>query len=136
MESARMSRRATQRKMLRERKPLSEAGNIVKLGPRRQRLGDQAYDRIKEDIVVCRLRPGAEVTEAGLAQHYELGLAPIRAALSRLSQEGLVNVIPRRGYVITPITIQTVKEVFDLRLLLEPAAARAAAGRVNGDLLR
>jgi DNA-binding GntR family transcriptional regulator len=131
-----MSRRATLRKSHREGQPLNEVGNIVRLTPRRQRLGDQAYDRIKEDIVVCRLRPGAEVTEAGLAEHYELGLAPIRAALSRLSQEGLVNVIPRRGYVVTPITIQTVKEVFDLRRLLEPAAARAAAGRVDADLLR
>lgn len=108
----------------------------IDFAPRPQRLGDQAYDRIKEDLVVCRLRPGAEVTEAGLAAHYDLGLAPIRAALSRLVQEGLVNVVPRRGYIVAPITSQSVKEVFDLRLLLEPAAARAAAGHVDVDLLR
>jgi DNA-binding GntR family transcriptional regulator len=99
--------------------------------PRRQRLGDQAYDKIKHDIIACRLWPGSEATEAGLAEHYSLGLAPIRAALSRLTQEGLVNVVPRRGYVIAPITSQSVQEIFQLRLLLEPAAAAAAAGRVD-----
>jgi DNA-binding GntR family transcriptional regulator len=109
---------------------------IVNLNPRPQRLGDQAYDLIKEDIVVCRLRPGVEVTESMLAEHYRLGLAPIRAALSRLSQEGLVTAVPRRGYIVAPITAQSVKEVFDLRLLLEPAAARAAAGHVDGERLK
>jgi DNA-binding GntR family transcriptional regulator len=108
----------------------------ISFAPRPQRLGDQAYDRIKEDIVLCRFRPGADVTESGLAEHYDLGLAPIRAALSRLAQEGLVIVVPRRGYIVAPITIQNVKELFDLRLLLEPAAAKAAAGRVDVDLLR
>jgi len=108
----------------------------ISLATRPQRLGDQAYDRIKEDIVVCRLRPGAEVTESGLADHYDFGLAPIRAALSRLTQDGLVSVVPRRGYIVAPITLQSVKEVFDLRLLLEPAAARTAAGRVDVELLR
>jgi DNA-binding GntR family transcriptional regulator len=108
----------------------------ISFAPRPQRLGDQAYDRIKEDVVLCRLRPNAEVTEAGLAEHYDLGLAPIRAALSRLAQERLVIVVPRRGYIVAPITIQSVKELFDLRLLLEPATAKAAAGRVDVELLR
>lgn len=108
----------------------------IVFAPRPQRLGDQAYNRIKEDLVICRLRPGAEITEAGLADHYALGLAPIRAALSRLTQEGLVNAVPRRGYIVAPVTTQSVKEIFDLRLLLEAAAARAAAGRVNVNLLR
>jgi DNA-binding GntR family transcriptional regulator len=104
--------------------------------PIRRRLTDEAYDLIKNDVILCRLRPGAEVTEAGLAGHYKLGLAPIRSALSRLSQEGLVNTIPRRGYVIAPVNAKTANEVFDLRVLLEPAAARAAAGRIDEQLLR
>jgi DNA-binding GntR family transcriptional regulator len=108
----------------------------IAFAPRPPRLGDQAYNLLKEDIVVCRLRPGAEVTEGGLAEHYNLGLAPIRTALSRLTQEGLVNVVPRRGYIVASITTQSVKDIFDLRLLLEPAAARAAAGRVDAIALR
>lgn len=103
---------------------------------RRQRLGDKAYERIKRDIILCKLSPGSEVTETSLARHYGFGLSPIRTALSRLCQDGLVNAIPRRGYLITPITTESVHEIFELRLLLEPAAARAAAGRVDETLLR
>lgn len=99
--------------------------------PARRRLTDEAYDLIKNDIILCTLKPGAEVTEAGLAAHYKLGLAPIRSALSRLSQDGLVHTIPRRGYVIAPVNAKNANEVFEMRLLLEPAAARAAAGRVD-----
>ena len=49
----------------------------------------------------------------------------------RLCQEGLVQVIPRRGYLITPITVKDVLEIFESRMALEPAIARLAAGRVN-----
>lgn len=101
-----------------------------------QSLGDQAFDLIKGDIILCKLSPGAEVTEAGLAEHYRLGRAPIRSALSRLSQDGLVNVVPRRGYVITPITVKGVQEIFELRLIVEPAAARIATGHVDLQRLR
>lgn len=110
--------------------------NTIKFGPRPLRLGDQAYTLIKDDIITCRLRPGAEMTESALAEYYNLGLAPIRAALSRLCQEGLLQAIPRRGYVVTPITIQSVTDLFDLRRLIEPAAARSAAGHVDANLLR
>ena len=99
-----------------------------------QSLGEQAYELLKSDIVLCKHAPGAEVTEAGLAEHYRLGRAPIRSALSRLCQDGFVNVVPRRGYVIAPITLKGVQEIFELRLILEPAAARIATGHV--DLVR
>jgi DNA-binding GntR family transcriptional regulator len=104
-------------------------GMIVAAQP--QSLGDQAYDFIKGDIVLCKLAPGAEVTEAGLADRYQLGRAAIRSALSRLSQGGLVNVLPRRGYLIAPITVKGVQEIFELRLILEPAASRMATGHVD-----
>ena len=103
---------------------------------RAQSLGDQAYEQIKRDIVLCKLRPGEEITEAGLAAAYKFGRAPIRAALSRLAQDRLLAAVPRRGHIVTPISIRSVREVFELRLILEPAAARAAVGRVDVELLR
>jgi DNA-binding GntR family transcriptional regulator len=106
------------------------------MAPQPQSLGDQAYDVIKGDIVLCRLAPGAEFTEAALAERYRLGRASIRSALSRLSQDGFVNVVPRRGYVIAPITVKGVQEIFELRLILEPAAARIATGHVDLQRLR
>lgn len=101
-----------------------------------QALGDQVYDLIKNDIILCKLAPGEEVTEVRLAERYEFGRAPVRAALAKLCQEGLVSVVPRRGYVVAPITIKAVQEIFDLRLMLEPQAAGAAVGRVDVEKLR
>jgi DNA-binding GntR family transcriptional regulator len=54
-------------------------------------------------------------------------LTPVREALQRLAQEGFLQAIPRFGYVVTPISVQDVHEIFDLRALLEPEAARLAA---------
>ncbi len=104
---------------------------------RQKSLGEQAFDRLKEDIVWCRLMPGEEVSEARLAALTGFGKAPIREALFRLAQEGYVIAIPRRGHMIAPVTLQMVKDIFELRLLLEPAAVEKACGRVErADLLR
>ena len=94
-------------------------------------LNEVAFDRIKRDILTCTLGPGEQVTEAQLAERYQLGRAPVRAALLGLAQAGLVRAIPRRGYLIAPITTQDVRDVTQLRLLLEPTAAKLASGRLS-----
>lgn len=99
-------------------------------------LTDRAYERIRHDIICCAYAPGAEISEAQLCAHYRLGKAPVRMALSRLAHDGLVRAIPRRGYMVTPVTLKDIQDVFELRLMLEPAAARMAAGRVDAQRLR
>lgn len=99
-------------------------------------LSDRAYERIKHDIICCLFAPGTEVSEAQLCAQYKLGKAPVRMALSRLAHDGLVRAIPRRGYMVTPVTLQDIHDVFELRLMLEPVAARMAAGRVDAQRLR
>ena len=99
------------------------------------RLTDTAYTAIKGDILECRFVPGEEVTERQLGARYGIGKAPLREALVRLVHEGLVQSIPRSGYRVTPVTIQDVQDIFALRLLLEPAAARLAAGRIDERVL-
>lgn len=99
-------------------------------------LARAAYEVIKRDIVRCRLVPGAEMTEGGLAERYGFGKTPVRDALGRLAQEGLVKVLPRRGYLVSPINVKDVQDMFALRLLLEPEAARLAAGRVDEAQIR
>jgi DNA-binding GntR family transcriptional regulator len=100
------------------------------------RLGDLAYQRIKRDILECVLPPGSDVTETRLTERYALGKAPVRAALLRLRQEGLVRPMARRGYVVTPVTVKDVQDLFEFRLLLEPGTARLAAGRISPAGLR
>jgi DNA-binding GntR family transcriptional regulator len=97
-------------------------------------LTDRAYERIKHDIIGCVIAPGTEISEAQLCTQYKLGKAPVHMALSRLAHDGLVRAIPRRGYMVTAVTLKDIQDVFELRLMLEPAAARMAAGHVDGRL--
>ena len=99
-------------------------------------LSDRTYERIRHDIISCVLAPGTEISEAQLCSQYKLGKAPVRMALNRLAHDGLVRAIPRRGYRVTPVTLKDIHDVFELRLMLEPAAARMAAGKVDAQRLR
>jgi DNA-binding GntR family transcriptional regulator len=60
----------------------------------------------------------------------------LRGALARLVQDGLIIPLPRQGYRITPVTIRDADELFAMRFILEPAAARQAAGRIDVKPLR
>ena len=94
-------------------------------------LTDRAYERIKHDVITCVLAPGIEVSEPQLCLQYRLGKAPVRMALIRLAHDGLVRAIPRRGYRISPVTLKDIQDIFELRLMLEPLAARMAAGKID-----
>jgi DNA-binding GntR family transcriptional regulator len=93
--------------------------------------GAAAYDRLRRAIVRVELAPGTPVSEAALVESFGFSKAAVRAALARLRAEGLVRAEPRRGHVIAPLTMRDVVEIYDLRLLLEPAAAEAAAGKLD-----
>jgi DNA-binding GntR family transcriptional regulator len=97
--------------------------------------GAEAYERLRRAIVRLELAPGAAVSEAQLVEAFGFSKASVRAALARLRAEGLVVAEPRRGHVVAPLTMRHVLEIYDLRLLLEPLAAEAAAGRIDRDEL-
>lgn len=90
-----------------------------------------AYTRLRRDIIRCRLVPGQEVTEAQLADRYNVGKTPIREGLARLAHEQLVQPLPRIGYRVTPITLNATRELLVFRRIVESEAARLAAGRCN-----
>lgn len=98
-------------------------------------VADNIYRLLKKEIVTGELKPGALVQEADLARRYEAGRTPVREALKRLQSERLVEAIPRAGYLITPVTTKDVHEVFELRLILETAAARLAAKNASDEAL-
>ena len=90
-------------------------------------IAERAYQRLRLGIVECRLVPGQRLTEASFAAKLHVGETPAREALRRLVLEGLVRVAPRHGYAVAPITLRDVHELFELRLLIEPAMAGLAA---------
>jgi DNA-binding GntR family transcriptional regulator len=90
---------------------------------------DKAYAVLRDEIITCALEPGQQVAQPGLAARYQLGMTPLREALQRLALEGLVQPIPRFGYIVSPITLTDVNEIYELRLLLELPASRLATLR-------
>lgn len=88
---------------------------------------ESAYEVIREDVIRCKIAPGEQVSESGLAERYEIGRSAVRMALNRLAQDGLVEVVPREGYRVTPVTLKEVHDVCGARQLLEPPMARLAA---------
>jgi DNA-binding GntR family transcriptional regulator len=96
---------------------------------------DKVYELIRDEIITCVLHPGQQVVQSQLAEHFQMGLTPIREALQRLCQENFVQAIPRFGYVVTPVTLADVTEIYELRTMLEAPAARLAASRASDAVL-
>ena len=101
-----------------------------------QSLNDIAYTRIKDDIISCALQPGAEISEGLLVTRYGMSKAPIRSAMMRLRQEGLIVSRGRQGNTVSPVTLRDIQEIFQLRLVLDVTAVRLAAGKVDPARLR
>jgi GntR family transcriptional regulator, rspAB operon transcriptional repressor len=94
------------------------------------------FHGLRRDILSCRLAPGAELREAELAERFSVSKSPVRDALSRLVQEGLVMVMPRQGYRVAPISVKDVRDMFEYRAVLESAGTRIAAENAADEALR
>jgi DNA-binding GntR family transcriptional regulator len=94
-------------------------------------LTEVAYRRLEEAIVTLSLRPGAVLTEAQMIEMVGVGRTPVREALIRLAQQGLVEVLPRKGVVIADINAIDIMAALDAREVLERLIASGAAGRAS-----
>jgi len=88
---------------------------------------DDIHDVIRDEIITLRLMPGAKVSENELARRFNTSRTPVREALLRLVDEGLVEVWPQRGTLITPISLQAVRRARFVREAIEVAVFRKAA---------
>ena len=94
-------------------------------------LTERVAAQIRDAISAGGLKPGERLVEADIAAEMGISRAPVREALRQLQFEGLVDVRPRRGYAIRGLSIGALNEIYDLRVLLEPILARAAAERIR-----
>ena len=99
-------------------------------------LSDTAHARIRRAIVRLELPPGAAISEQQLVDDFGLTKAAVRSALARLRNDGLLESAPRRRHVVTQVTLRDVREVYDLRVAIEPMAAERAAGHMEASALR
>jgi DNA-binding GntR family transcriptional regulator len=90
---------------------------------------DAAYQRLRAMILDNHLPPGAQRLEAELALELGLSRTPVREAMLRLQQDGLVSVTPRHGMRVAPISPADMRDIYDVLESLEPKAAELLARR-------
>jgi len=94
-------------------------------------VGDDGYRRIRADIVFGRLKPGQKLKLDGLKESYGVSISTLREILSRLTAEGLVLAEGRRGFEVARVSVDNLKELAELRLLLESHAMEASFARAD-----
>jgi DNA-binding GntR family transcriptional regulator len=93
------------------------------------------YSDLRRSIGVGSRRPGERLELDKLAHGYGTSITPVRDALQMLSQEGLVTIKPRSGYFVTQITLKQLRDMLELREILEVAAIERAVDRVTEEEL-
>jgi len=103
---------------------------------RRPLLRDDVHAKIKDAILTCALAPGAKIHEQDLARAHKVSKSPIRDALLRLQSEELVEVLPRKGYRVKPVSLADALELYDMRHVLERACVERVIEHASDDDLR
>jgi len=96
----------------------------------------RVYRELRRSIIMGHRKPGERLSLDELAVNYGAGITPLRDALQMLSQEGLITIKPRSGYFVERITLKELRELFEVREILELAAVERAAMRITEDLLQ
>ena len=94
-------------------------------------LRDQAYEIIKNMIILREITPGKKINEEYLAGEIQVSRTPIREALCRLENEGIVKIIPRRGAFVAELSETNVGEILLIREVLEGLVARLATENMD-----
>jgi DNA-binding GntR family transcriptional regulator len=90
-----------------------------------------AYARLRDLIANLDLPPGSALRETDLQQQVGVGRTPLREAFQRLAHEGMLRIYPRRAIIVAKLGLPEVRQIFEVRLALEPAAAALAAERMT-----
>ena len=94
-------------------------------------LADRAYLALRDRLITLQIRPGEPIDDGQIARELEVGRTPVREALKRLEDDRLVIAYPRRGTFATSVDITDLAHINEIRLQLEPLAARRAAERAT-----
>ena len=120
-----------------ELEKVTDVSDVVQTLPTRLMLTGEVYENIKSQLMDQRIQPGVRINIDKLARQLQVSQTPIREALARLEAEGLVTKEPLRGYSSAPLLdSSSFQQLYEMRLLLEPIAARKAAPSISeNDLL-
>lgn len=96
-------------------------------------LADEAYSRLRHDVIQGAMAPGTKLRIEQLRQCYGMGATPLREALHRLSAEGFVAVEGQRGFTVAELSARELRELTDLRVEIEGLALRESLARADDD---
>jgi DNA-binding GntR family transcriptional regulator len=115
---------------------MSEDGSVARSHFPRRQLSDEVASYVRELIVSGRLRSGQFVRQEQIAEELDLSATPVREGLLALMGEGFVELKPRRGFVVAPLSAADVRDLFTAQELLAGELVYRAAGRIDNDGLR
>jgi DNA-binding GntR family transcriptional regulator len=92
---------------------------------------EKAYAALKKAILQGEIEEGVFLSESEMMKRNGIGRTPYREACNRLHHEGLLEIVPRRGYLVPEVTYHSVHDLFEMRLILEGASAELAAVRAD-----
>jgi DNA-binding GntR family transcriptional regulator len=99
-------------------------------------LREQVLDLLRREIVELRLRPGQRLVERELVERIGVSRTTVREVLRQLTAEGLVTTIPQKGAIVAVPSPKEAAEVYEVRALLEGAAAKECAENASAEQLR
>lgn len=92
---------------------------------------DKVYDVMKRRIIELDYEPGQVLNEVDVAEEFDMSRTPIRKVFQQLSNDNLLNIVPRFGAQVAPIDFMYMKSVFEVTRVLDPFAAKLAVGRIK-----
>jgi DNA-binding GntR family transcriptional regulator len=96
---------------------------------------NRIYKELRRTIIMGRCKSGSRLIVKDIAKRYSTSVTPVRDALQMLSHEGLVTIKPRSGYYVTALTLKQLRDLLDMRRILETAAIEKAVLRITPEQL-
>ena len=93
-----------------------------------------AYETLKEKIVSCEILPGTLLTEDALCETLKASRTPVRDAISRLEQERLVSIKPKKGIRVNRVSMNSIQELFAVRVMFAPYIVRNFGNRIRDEV--
>jgi len=94
-------------------------------------LREAACEEIKRRIIRLDYPPGTYINAAQVSADLGIGVTPVNQALNRLMHEGMVQIMPRKGAIVRPVSLEEILQLIDVRLVNESYCARLAAERAS-----
>ena len=98
-------------------------------------LTQEVYQKLKDMIVYNGLLPGDIITVGEMAERFNVSKTPVRDSLYSLKHEGLVEVLPHKGFLVSRVDLKDLMDLFQIRIILEGSAAELAAKNISREYL-